>query len=193
MFIRNWKKEIFSIPNLLSFFRLIIIPVYIEIYLNAKTLRQYAAAGIIIILSCLTDMFDGKIARRYNMITNLGKILDPLADKITQLSLALCLSHKHPELKAVVALLLVKEMFQVIVAVIHFRHGRILSGPLMAGKICTTVLFVSFIMLVLFPEIDIIIVKLVAYTDILFLSVSFLCYFFAYWNNDNRFEDISRF
>ena len=190
MFIKNWKKEIFSVPNMLSLFRLLIIPVYIEIYLNAKTPRQYAVAGSIVILSCLTDMLDGKIARRYNMITTLGKILDPLADKITQLALVLCLNRKHPELDSVVALFLVKELFQVMVAIINLRRGRILSGALMAGKICTTVLFISLILLVIFPNMDSIYIRLIAYTDVIFLTISFICYILAYLDKDSKFEDI---
>ena len=92
MLIKNWKKEIFSIPNLLSFFRLALIPVYAYIYLNATQMHQYVLAGTIMAVSCLTDMIDGKIARHFNMIPTVGKILDPIADKMTQFTLTLCLS-----------------------------------------------------------------------------------------------------
>ena len=98
MFIRSWKKDIFSIPNLLSLFRLLLIPVYATLYLNATQRYQYLLAGVILAVSCLTDMIDGKIARKYNMITTLGKILDPLADKLTQLTLTICRSLKYPVL-----------------------------------------------------------------------------------------------
>ena len=63
MIIKDWKKEILTIPNLLSFFRLILIPVYMVIYLNAEDTADYTCAGIILAASCITDMFDGKIAR----------------------------------------------------------------------------------------------------------------------------------
>ena len=89
MIINDWKKEIFTIPNLLSFFRLILIPVYMTIYLHASKPSDYILAGSILAISCLTDMFDGKIARKFNMITTFGKFLDPLADKLTQFSLLL--------------------------------------------------------------------------------------------------------
>ena len=91
MFIKNWKKEIYTIPNLLSLFRLVLIPVYASLYLSATEQYQYVLAGVILAVSCLTDMIDGKIARKFNMITPLGKILDPLADKLTQLTLTFCL------------------------------------------------------------------------------------------------------
>lgn len=83
MFIKDWKKDVFTIPNLLSLFRLVLIPVYVAIYLNAQELWEYFLAAAILAVSCLTDMIDGKIARHYNMISTLGKILDPIADKAT--------------------------------------------------------------------------------------------------------------
>ena len=76
MFITNWKKEILTIPNLLSLFRLLLIPVYMSIYWK----ENYYLAAAILVVSCLTDAVDGWIARRFNMISNLGKLLDPVAD-----------------------------------------------------------------------------------------------------------------
>ena len=143
MFIRSWKKDIFSIPNLLSLFRLLLIPVYATLYLNATQRYQYLLAGVILAVSCLTDMIDGKIARKYNMITTLGKILDPLADKLTQLTLTICLSLKYPVLYPVLGLFVMKELFQLVLGVVFLRKGKMLPGALMAGKVCTTILFVS--------------------------------------------------
>ena len=99
MQMKNLKKEILTIPNLLSLFRLVLIPVYVVIYLNAQELADYFLAAGILAVSCLTDMIDGKIARRFNMISNLGKILDPIADKTTQFTLLICLAIKHPVLR----------------------------------------------------------------------------------------------
>ena len=116
----NWKKEILTIPNLLSLFRLVLIPVYVILYLNATTPKEYFLSGAILAVSCLTDMVDGQIARRFNMISNVGKLLDPFADKATQFTLTLCLSLKYPVLHPVLALFLVKEIFQLIAFLIHF-------------------------------------------------------------------------
>ena len=84
MFSEKWKKEIFTIPNLLSLFRILLIPVYVNLYLEAKEDYQYLLAGSVLALSCLTDLADGIIARNFHMISNVGKVLDPLADKLTQ-------------------------------------------------------------------------------------------------------------
>ena len=153
MFIRNWKKDIFSIPNLLSLFRLALIPVYATVYLTATQRYQFVLAGVILAVSCLTDMIDGKIARKFNMITTLGKVLDPLADKLTQLTLTICLSMKYPVLYPVLGLFVLKELFQLTLGVVFLRRGKMLPGALMAGKVCTTVLFISLIALVLLPDI----------------------------------------
>ena len=143
MFTKNWKKEIFTIPNVLSFFRLALIPVYIDIYLNAQEPHHYYLAAAILAVSCLTDLIDGKIARHFNMSTTLGKILDPIADKATQFTLIVCLAVRYPFLWYLTALFVVKESFQLIAGGITWRKGKILNRALLSGKICTTVLFVS--------------------------------------------------
>ena len=190
MLYKNWKKDICSIPNLLSLFRLVLIPVYVSIYLHAETRAQYILAGCILAVSCLTDMIDGKIARKYNMITTLGKMLDPLADKLTQLTLTLCLSLKYPVLYPVLALLVVKELVQLALGVLFLRRGKMLPGALMAGKVCTTVLFVSLIALVLFPGMHVTAVNLIALVDGVFLAISFISYLHAYFGKEVKVQDI---
>ncbi len=190
MFIKDWKKDVFTIPNLLSFFRLLLIPVYVYIYLNAREDSEFLLAGIIMALSCITDLIDGKIARHFNMISQLGKVLDPLADKFTQLALILCLSARYPILYPILVLFLMKECFQLTVAVIHYRRGQALDGALMAGKLCTTVLFVSLITLVFFPNMHPLAVDILVLADAAFLINSFLCYFLAYYGKNKKVQDV---
>ena len=78
------KAEIFSIPNVLSYFRIILIPCFVYVYVTSDTQAGHILAAVIILVSGLTDLLDGKIARKFNMITELGKALDPLADKLTR-------------------------------------------------------------------------------------------------------------
>lgn len=190
MFRNNWKQEIFTIPNLLSLFRLVLIPVYMLVYLNAQEPWQYYIAGGILAVSCLTDAVDGKIARHFNMISTVGKILDPLADKITQFTLTLCLSLKYPVLQPVLCLFVVKELFQLIVGVVNFRRGKMLPGALLAGKVCTTVLFVSLIVLVLFPGMPRGVIQAFAFVDAVFLAISFVSYIFAYFGKNTKVQDL---
>ena len=82
------NKNIFTIPNILSMFRLLLLPVIVYMYMNQK---DYVLTGILLLISGLTDLLDGYIARTFNMMSDLGKILDPVADKATQAVVLLCL------------------------------------------------------------------------------------------------------
>ena len=190
MFMKNWKKEIFSIPNLLSMFRIGLIPVYIYLYVNAEEPADYYVAGGILAVSCLTDMVDGFIARHFHMITTVGKLLDPLADKFTQLALTLCLSSRYPVLQPVLVLFLIKEFFQLFAAIALFRNGKALDGAIPAGKICTTILFISMIAMVLFPELNSNVIKIIALIDGVALSVAFLQYHLAFFGKNAKVQDI---
>lgn len=190
MLIKNWKKEILTIPNLLSLFRLALIPVYVSIYLNATQQSHYFLAAAILAVSCLTDMIDGKIARHFNMISTLGKILDPLADKATQFTLILCQAADRPILWMLVSLFVIKEGFQLIAGGLRLRKGIMLKGALFSGKICTTVLFVSLIILVLMPNLNSQIVLWITIVDTVFMLISFADYLMAYHGNDSKFQAI---
>ena len=177
--IKDWKKDILTIPNLLSLFRLMLIPVYMVIYLNATEMRDYITAAVILAVSCLTDLIDGKIARKFNMISTVGKILDPLADKATQFTLIICLSVKYPVLWNLVILFVVKESFQLIAGLITLRKGRMLTGALSTGKVCTTILFVSLIVLILIPEIGKSVVNVITIVDAVFMLIAYADYIHA--------------
>ena len=170
MLIKNWKKEILTIPNLLSLLRLVLIPIYVTIYLNATVPTDYLLAGAILAVSCLTDMVDGKIARHFNMISTVGKILDPLADKLT--------------------LFVTKESFQLIAGTINLKRGKMLKGALISGKICTTVLFISLIAMVLFPQLDRSVVTAITIIDSIFMLIAFIDYASAYRFRADQFQDV---
>lgn len=190
MFINDWKKDIFTIPNLLSMFRILLIPVYILIYLNATGPEDFFLAGSILAVSCLTDMIDGQIARKFHMISNFGKFLDPLADKMTQLALTISLSVRYPILRFVLLLFLAKEVFQAITAFFLFRKGKALPGAILPGKICTTVLFLSFILMVLMPDLSAKIVTMITMLDAFFLSYAFISYIFAFYGKNSKVQDL---
>lgn len=190
MIIRDWKKDLFTIPNILSLFRLVLIPVYVLIYLNAEDFADYAIAAGILAVSCLTDMIDGKIARHFNMISTVGKFLDPVADKATQFTLTVCLAIKHPVLWNLAVLMVIKEGFQLIAGIVQFRKGKMLTGALITGKICTTVLFLSLIVLVLLPELDYSVVRIITLVDAAFMLASFGHYIFTYYRKTPMIQDI---
>lgn len=192
MIIKDWKKDILTVPNMLSIFRLVLIPVYVLIYLNATEPVHYYIAGGILAVSCLTDLIDGQIARRFNMISTVGKVLDPLADKLTQFTLAICLAVQYPVVWIMVCLIFVKEIFQLIAGIVAFRKGKMLKGALFAGKICTTVLFLSLIILVLTPPqlLSDRVVVVVTAVDVVFLLISFISYALAYYKHSPMIENM---
>lgn len=183
MFIKDWKKDLFTIPNMLSLFRLLLIPVYVVIYLNAEADIDYYIAGGILAVSCLTDMIDGQIARHFNMISTIGKILDPLADKITQFTLIVCLAIEYPILIPLMVLFFVKEVFQLVAGFLTLRKGKMLTGALITGKISTAVLFVSLIVLVMFPKMDLVAVNIIMVVDGILLLISFIHYAVTYFTH----------
>lgn len=71
--------DLIKLPNILCYIRIILVPVFCWLYLNAGTPHDFAMAAVVVIVSGLTDFLDGQIARRCNMITDLGKVLDPIA------------------------------------------------------------------------------------------------------------------
>ncbi len=76
-----------NLPNKLTILRVLLIPVFIVLLMNG----YYYWSGIVFLLASFTDMLDGQIARKYNLITNFGKIMDPLADKLLVTSALICL------------------------------------------------------------------------------------------------------
>lgn len=192
MFAKDWKKDLFTIPNLLSLFRLVLVPVYVVLYLNAEDAKDYFVAAAVLGVSCLTDLIDGKIARHFGMISNTGKILDPLADKVTQFTLIVCLAIKYPILIALACLFFVKEIFQLVAGFLILRKGKILKGALFTGKISTTVLFLSLIILVMMPNISVTAVYIIMGVDCLFLLISFADYARVYLTHSSMIQSIDK-
>lgn len=190
MIIRDWKKDLFTIPNMLSLFRLALIPVYVGIYLRAESFVDYALAAGILAVSCLTDAIDGKIARRFHMISTIGKFLDPVADKATQFTLTVCLAIKYKVLWNLAILFVIKEGFQLIAGIVQFRKGNMLTGALVTGKICTAVLFVSLILLVLLPDLPSAVYDWITIIDAVFMLASLTHYALTYFRKSPMIQRI---
>ena len=187
------KSKVFTIPNILSMFRLALIPVYVTVYLHAKTLKGYLLATVILGVSSLTDCFDGIIARKCNMVSKLGIALDPIADKATQgiLIICLCLRKGNLALWLLFALFVIKEGFMLVMGIVNLRHGKMLKGAIFTGKMSTTVLFISMIALVLFSEsIPDRAVNIIVIICAVFMLISLITYIPAYFSKDNNLQSI---
>ncbi len=158
--MKDLFKGCWTIPNLLSFLRIVIVPVFAYFFMQG----QYGLAVLMLVLSGLSDFFDGKIARRFNQISALGKILDPVADKLTQITLAVLLflsfnKASDETLKAfswVFLVFIVKEFVMVIGGAIMLAVGIRPGAAEIYGKVATFAFYAVMIFIVAFgPEIGV--------------------------------------
>ena len=126
------------IPNILTILRFFIIP-FIVYYLIGD---NYIAAFILLTLSGLTDVLDGAIARKFNFITNFGKLIDPLADKVTQLSLLCTLVFKGIIPLWILVIVLLKEAFMVCGATFLYGRDLVVSSK-WYGKAATVLFYLA--------------------------------------------------
>lgn len=131
------KDQLFTLPNILSYFRLALIPVIVCLYLTDHPIW----ALVVIILSGITDVVDGFIARRFNMITDFGKFIDPVADKLTQGIVMICLALRFPWMWLPIGIMLVKEATAFILRLLVFRKTEEVKSAEWHGKLTTVVLY----------------------------------------------------
>ena len=151
--MRNFfrKNQILTIPNLLSVFRIALIPIIVWLY---KYESNYTAAIGVILISGATDIVDGWLARRFNMVSDFGKALDPLADKLTQAALLLCLLCRYKSLLVLAAIFGVFEISKFICGFIVAKRCDQVNSAKWYGKLNTVVIYITMILLILFPNIS---------------------------------------
>lgn len=170
------RKEIFTIPNILSIIRLILVPVFVLFYLNASSIQDYRIAGAIILFSGITDLVDGIIARKFNQITDIGKLLDPVADKVTQAAIIFCLMVRIKYMWIIVVLFLVKEFSMLVWNIVLIKKNKKLDGALWYGKVSTAVFYACMTILIAFPTISDVVANALMATTGFFLLLSFILY-----------------
>ena len=181
--VSPYENRIITIPNILSIFRILLLPLFVYLYLHAETTWEFLRAAIVLAVSALTDLADCKIARRFNMISKLGKILDPIADKLTHITIAFCLCWQIPQMIYVFVLLLVKELSMMFMALYGtFRKNKkIWDSAQWYGKVCTTIVFVIFIVLALFPQIPTPVINTLLFICSFSLLGSLVMYIRMFW------------
>lgn len=142
------KGQILTIPNILSFFRLILVPVIIWAYLG---LHNDLLTVILLAVSALTDILDGQIARRFHMVSDLGKALDPVADKLTQASIVLCLAFQYRLMWILLGLCVVRESCMAVLGYMTIRKTGQVTSAKWYGKVSTVVLYGTALALLVFP------------------------------------------
>jgi cardiolipin synthase len=173
-------NQVYSIPNILCYIRIILIPIFIYVYANAKNEVDYYLAAAIIFLSGVTDFCDGFIARKFNQVTELGKLIDPIADKLTQAAIIVALIFKFNWIFFFVILFLIKELSMLINGVILLKKGKKLDGAMWFGKVSTAVFYFSTFIIILFPMLDLVFVNILMIISAFFMALSFIMYMIEY-------------
>jgi cardiolipin synthase len=138
------RNQNLTVPNLLSLIRIIIVPFFAYYFMKDNILL----AVILIAASGLSDAFDGLIARKFNQVTELGKILDPFADKITQGTVALCIAVKYPMICPFLILFIVKELTMLTLAIVLLKKKKKPCAAKWYGKISTILFYISVVVIV---------------------------------------------
>ena len=158
--MKDLFKGCWTIPNLLSLIRILLIPVFAVLFYNG----EYGWAVLTLVVSGISDFLDGKIARRFNQVSALGKILDPVADKLTQITLAVLLfisfyRAEDANLKAfswVFLVFIVKEFLMVAGGAVMLACGVRPGAAEIYGKVATFAFYAIMILVIAFgPEVGV--------------------------------------
>lgn len=169
----NWNKNI-NVPNALSAMRIVLIVPFVVYFMRG----DIVPAVVCLVLSGLSDLFDGMIARRFHQFTELGQMLDPLADKLTQGAVAICLAIKQPILIPLLAVFVVKELAMLFAAAfLVLNKKKRPSGSKWYGKVATFLFYISFTAIVAMEyfEID----SLAIQIGLLSVTAAFMLYALA--------------
>lgn len=158
--LKEYFTGCLTIPNLLSVIRIALVPVFAVLFNNG----QYGWAVFVLAVSGLTDFFDGKIARKFNQISALGKLLDPVADKLTQITIAIMFyltfrSSSDETVKSfswIFLIFLIKEAVMVVGGAIMIMIGLKPGAAEMPGKVATFAFYVIMCLIIAFgPDVGI--------------------------------------
>lgn len=171
--VKQRKNKVLTIPNLLSVVRLALIPVIVWLY---HIRSEYLPAAGVLVISGVTDVVDGIIARRFHMVSDLGKMLDPIADKLTQTAVLACLLFRFPLMGVPLVLLVVKEFVSGIWRLIIIRQTGKVKSAQWHGKAATVLLYSMMLLHILWSAIP----AMISLVSILLCSVMMLLSFVLY-------------
>lgn len=138
------KNKNLNVPNALTVLRILLIIPFVWLFVENKIIP----AAVVLVVSGLTDMFDGMIARRFHQFTELGQMLDPLSDKMTQGAVVICLAVEQPVLIPLLAIFVVKEVLMVAGGIYLLKKNKRPGGSLWYGKTATVLFYISFTVIV---------------------------------------------
>ena len=147
----RYENRIVTLPNALTLFRVLLIPVFVWLY---GSLKNHVWSAAVLGLSALTDLVDGWMARHFRMESNLGRILDPVADKLTQAAMCLMLLSRYPTMLALLIFFGVKEALLAALGYCYMRRTGIVNSARWYGKASSIVQYGVMLGIILSPEIS---------------------------------------
>ena len=190
----RFKKE--NIPNYLSLFRILLVPVYIFFFFGFAHFsvrdRGLFASGIVFLVAGLTDALDGFLARKFGWTSDVGKLLDPLADKMMELTATICLAVKfRGPFIVLAAIITVKEFLMVVGGYLIMSKSKVYVSSSWFGKMATLIWYTLICLVNFFPPIR----DLVWFRDLLcvvliaFMIFSFVMYLLSYSSQIKKTKD----
>lgn len=164
-----------NIPNILTAARFVLIPVFAYYLLE----KQYVVAAVLFLLGGLTDVMDGHIARKYNLITSFGKLADPLADKLMQITALVILTVQGMIPVLILAIVAVKEAFMATGSILLYKQDNYVVSANWYGKLATVVFYFAIIMIIFNAP----------YSTV-FISIAVLSTLFAFFMYVRAFQHI---
>lgn len=166
-----------NIPNILTMIRFLLIPVF-GYYLCTG---HYYIAVTIFLIAGLTDILDGRIARKYNLITSWGKLADPLADKLMLITALVLLTVKNMLPPVILVIVAMKEIFMGIGSIVLYKQDNYVVSANWYGKMATVVFYFAIVMILF---------KTPAPYSIVFISIAVLSTLFAFFMYIRQFRQI---
>lgn len=167
-----------TIPNMLSLFRLCLVPVFAGVYFSDNEF-SHVYAVLVYATASFTDVLDGKIARKYNQVSKLGRILDPLGDKVMTFTVLLCITISKVIPVWAIVIFLLKELSMTLGGMILLKKYNDMPPSNYFGKISTVVFFLVCVALMLFNVSDILATVLISFALIVML-LAFVSYIIKY-------------
>ena len=167
------RENVLTIPNLLTLIRLLLIGPIVWAFAG---LRNSAVTAVLLTVSGVTDIVDGWIARHFNMVSDFGKAVDPVADKLTQLAVLICLATRYRVMRLPLAMLVIKEAASGLMGWMVFKHTGDVLGAQWHGKLVTCLLYALMIAHILWQEMPVYLSNILTSLCVVMMAVSFALY-----------------
>ncbi len=174
-----------NLPNLLTVFRLVLVPVYVAVFYAEP--QAHVAAALIFWVASATDVLDGYLARRLHLTTKVGQVLDPLADKCMQLAVIITLFFDRLLPVWFIGLLVAKELIMIVGGIFLYTRKTYVQSNIF-GKLNTVFLFLVMSLVLLMPSMHTTVKNILLGISALLALLAGVTYLYLYFVRNQRFK-----